>query len=161
MLCSQNKAAGILIDTVHRAEHRADALLRGPCRIPVGKGIVGVVQGGMHGQMGRLFQHHRKCILIDHVYRDLRLRGHAFPFRRQLKADRLPRVHPSVGKNRLSIRKKAAAPELDCTGKVGRNGTLAQKIAQKHSVLGLQRIGHRKKQPHMHPHLLRKKHKNV
>ena len=111
--------------------------------------------------MGRLFQHHRKCILIDHVYRDLRLRGHAFPFRRQLKADRLPRAHPAVGKDRLSIRKKAAAPELDCTGKVGGDGTLAQKIAQKHSVLGLQRIGHRKKQPHMHPHLLRKKHKNI
>mgnify|MGYP005969002301 CR=1 FL=1 len=81
----------------------------------------------------------------------LNIRGHAFPFRRQLKADRLPRVHPAVGKDRLSIRKKAAAPELDRTGKVGRNGTLAQKIAQKHSVLGLRRIGHRKKQPHMHP----------
>ena len=50
------------------------------------------------------------------------------------------------GKNRLSIRKKAAAPELDCTGKVGGDGTLAQKIAQKHSVLGLQRIRNRRKE---------------
>ena len=151
MLCSQNKAAGVLIDTVHRAEHRADALLRSPCRIPVGKGIVGVVQGGVHGQMRRLFQHHCKGILIDHVYRDLRLRGHAFPFRRQLKADRLPRVHPAVGKDRLSIRKKAAAPELDRTGKVGRNGTLAQKIAHKRAIAGLLIFRHRKIQPHVNP----------
>ena len=110
--------------------------------------------------MRRLFQHHRKGILIDHLYRDLRLRSHAVPLRRQLKADRLPRVDPAVGKDRLPFCKEAAAPELDCTGKFGGDGTLAQKIAHKHAVLRLRRLRHGKFQLYT-PHPLCKKYMNI
>ena len=106
--------------------------------------------------MGRLFQHDGKGILINGLYRDVRLRGHAVPFRRKFKAHHLPGVHPAVGQHRLAVRKKAAAPELDCPGKVGGNGTLAQKIAHKRAIAGLFIFRHRKIQPHIRPSPLRK-----
>ena len=102
----------------------------------------------MHRQLRRLFQHHRKGVLVDHVDRDLRLRGHAIPFRRQGKGKHLPGKDAPVCQHGLAVRKKAATPELDCPGKVRRDGTLAQKAAHQHTIVGGSRIWHGKIQLH-------------
>ena len=94
--------------------------------------------------MRRLFQHHSEGILVDHLHRDVRLRSHALAFRREVKADHLPGVHPAVGQDGFSVREEPAAPELHRAGKVGRDGALAQKIAQQRAAVVLFGVRHRK-----------------
>ena len=106
--------------------------------------------------MGRLFQHHGKGILVDHLHGNVRLRGHAARFRREVEAQHLPRVHPAVGQHGRAVGKKAAALKFDCPGKLRRNGTLAQKVPHKRSILGLQGVRHREIQTHAHPSFARK-----
>ena len=144
----QHKAAGVLINAVHRAEHRAVAVFCRPRGVAICQRTTGVVQGGVHRQLRRLFQHHRKGVLVDHLDRNFRLRGHAVPFRRQGKGEHLPGEDAPVCQHGHTVRKKAAAPELDRPGKVSRDGTLAQKAAHQHPLVGGCRIRHGKIQLH-------------
>ena len=61
----------------------------------------------MHCQMGRLFQHQSKGILVDRLHRDLRLGLHPGAVLRQGKGDLLPRPHRAVGQDRLPVGKKS------------------------------------------------------
>ena len=88
----------------------------------------------MHGEAGRLFQHEGKGVLIDDVHRDAALRRDALPLRRQLEGDDLPGLDPAVGQNGHAVGKKASAPELHGSGKVGRDAAPAQKAAQQRPI---------------------------
>ena len=131
-----------------------------PRRVAVGQCAPGVVQGGVNRQLRRLFQHHRKGILVHDLDRNLRLRGHAVPLRRQGKGEHLPRVDAPVCQHRHAVRKKTAAPELDRPGEIRRDGTLAQKAAHQHPIVGGGRIRHGKIQLHGLPSPC-KNHKNT
>ena len=134
VLRRQHETAGVLVDPVHRAEDRAVPPLGRPCCIAVRQRAQRVVQGGVHGEAGRLFQHEGKGILIDDVHRDAALRRNALPLRRQLEGDDLPGLDPAVGQNGDAVGKKAAAPELHSPGKVGRDAAPAQKAAQQRPI---------------------------
>ena len=88
----------------------------------------------MHGQAGRLFQQEGKSVLVDDLYRDLRLRGHTLTVGRQFKREHLPGGEAAVCQDGLAIGKKAAAVEFHGPGQLGGNGTAAQKIAQQHAI---------------------------
>ena len=119
-----------------------------PRGVAVCQRTTGVVQGGVHRQLRRLFQHHRKGVLVDHLDRNFRLRGHAIPLRRQGKGKHLPGEDAPVCQHGLAVRKKAAAPELDRPGKIRRDGALVQKAAHQHPIVGGSRIRHGKIQLH-------------
>ena len=65
-------------------------LTQRPGGIAVRQRIQRVIQGRMHREMGRLFHHEGKSVLVDHIHRDVVLRRNAFPLRRQFKGDNLP-----------------------------------------------------------------------
>ena len=88
----------------------------------------------MHREVGRLFQHDGKRILVDDLHRDLRLGGHARAVFGQLEGDVLPGGHPAVGKDGFPLRKKAAAVEFHRAGKLGGDGAHPQKIAQQRAI---------------------------
>ena len=134
VLRGQHKAAGVLVDPVHRAEDWALAPRLHPGRIAVGQRIQRIVQRGMHSQVRRLVQHDGERILIDGLHRDLRLRGHTGPVSRQFEPNVLPGFDPAVRQDGLSTSPEAAAVELDRAGQLGGDGTPAQKIAQQRAV---------------------------
>ena len=134
ILGRQHEAAGVLVDAVHRAEDGASTLTQRPGGIAVRQRIQRVIQGWMHCEMGRLFHHEGKSVLVDHIHRDVVLRHNALPLRRQFKGDDLPGLHPAVGQDGGTVGKKAVAPEFHGPGQVGGDTALAQKTTQQHPI---------------------------